>query len=145
MSLFNHTRNIFHLKNHKPFGYCNKEIQECFVINCGKGCLSDGHLRLIIEVYEKSEKRLKLTKKCQEITLCITLSVQHSVINCGKRSFFLNSENSIKSCKKCTIYSNIPGAGGRGADPAAGSAWTAHRRSWPATAGYRAQLVTPAV
>ena len=63
MSLFNHTRNIFHLKNHKPFGYCNKEIQECFVINCGKGCLSDGHLRLIIEVYDKSQKRLKLTKK----------------------------------------------------------------------------------
>ena len=29
---------------HKPFFYCNESMQECFVINCVKGCICDGCL-----------------------------------------------------------------------------------------------------
>ena len=63
---------------HKPFCYFNVGMQECFVINRGKGGLCDGCLWLITKVYDKSQKRPRLNK--------------NTVINCGKHPTFWNSE-----------------------------------------------------
>ena len=54
---------------------------ECFVNNCGNRWLCDACLWLITEVYDKSQKpSIVITKK---------VSVQNSVINCGKCPSFL--------------------------------------------------------
>ena len=54
---------FFFVIYYKHFCYCNIGMQECFAINFGTGCLCDGCLWLITEVYDKSQKRPKLITK----------------------------------------------------------------------------------
>ena len=54
------TRNIFLCNLSQTFFLIvMKECRNVFVINCGKGCLCDGCLGLITEVFDKSKKRPK--------------------------------------------------------------------------------------
>ena len=50
---------FFFVIYHKTFCYCYVGMQECFVINCGKGCFCDGCLWLITDVYDKLQKNVK--------------------------------------------------------------------------------------
>ena len=53
---------IFSVIYNTPFCYFIVRKKECFVINSGKGCLCDGCLWLIAEVFDKSQKRPKGSK-----------------------------------------------------------------------------------
>ena len=64
----------------KPFCYCIVEMQECFVINCGKGCYCHDFSWLITEVYDKSQKLNRFTTKTWQTLLKIIVNVNFRII-----------------------------------------------------------------
>ena len=76
-------------------------------VNHWKEAKSQKCLWLTTEAYDKWQKCLKLiTKKCQEISESITMSVQHSVIN----NFLKQCREKRKLSGQCLHYPASPGA-----------------------------------
>ena len=96
---------FFFVRYHKPFCFCKKECRNVLWLSVEK----DGFVVVVCDfnhwsLWQITKRSKCITKSVRKFLYSITSSVQHSVINCGKRPTF-QTLNPLKGfIKPCGPY-----------------------------------------